>query len=391
MKNSEKNNNAREMLDRYLEGNATPQERAIIESWYLDYTKNIADSDVQADFAEEDTEALGKVLYRYISHSSAAKPIVGFKIWRTIYRVAASLIFIAAGAWLVNSYIDKSHHSIVANDVYPANQGAILTLADGRKIKVNASSIGSLAKENGIKIVKSADGELTYILEETVSGASAKMNTLSTSKGETFHIRLPDGSMVWLNAASSVTFPVSFASAVYRKVELKGEAYFDVASDKTKPFIVISNNQTVEVLGTRFNIASYDDEKVEKTALIEGSVKLNHRRSPNKEHILIPGQQAIIEDDSVRVAKVDIDEVSAWRKGVFMFNDEALESILLKISRWYDVDISYQDESLKKKSFWGIVTKHDKLSKVLEMLEKTNTVKFEVRGNKIVVKKVNKP
>ncbi len=386
----EKNKNGRELLDKYLEGKANPQERAILESWYLAYSKQNSDIEVPTQLAQKDMEVLGEFLNGYTTISMPDKPVMVVSLWKRIYIVAASLVFIATGTWIFNTYLDKDQYKVV-NDVNPGKQGAMLTLANGKRIKIDASGIGSLAKEDGVTIVKSANGELTYLLEETVNGASDKRNTLSTFNGETFKIRLPDGSVIWLNAASSLTFPVSFQNAVNRRVELKGEAYFEIAKDKKKPFIVLSNNQIVEVLGTHFNINSYDDDKIDRITLIEGSVKLSSRLSKGKEYILKPRQQAIIEAGNVTLATIDVAEVDAWRQGLFMFNDEELESILLKISRWYNIDIIYQDENLKKISFWGIVTKHDKLSTVLKMLEKTKTVKFEIRENQLLVKKVNKP
>ena len=247
----EKNKYAQELLDKYLEVKANPQERAIIESWYLEYTMQNADVDVPAHIVEEDMKELGKILNEYTKLSIPNKPVTVVNLWKRIYLIAASLVFIAAaGTWIFNNYSTKNQFKVV-NDVNPGKEGAVLTLANGKTIKLDDFAIGSLTKEDGVKVTKSGNGELTYHIEETTRGASSKMNTLSTSKGETFKIRLPDGSVVWLNAASSLIFPVSFHNAAQRKLEVKGEAYFEIAKDKKKPFIVLTNNQTVEVFYTQ--------------------------------------------------------------------------------------------------------------------------------------------
>jgi ferric-dicitrate binding protein FerR (iron transport regulator) len=189
---------------------------------------------------------------------------------------------------------------------------------------------------------------------------------------------LPDGTKVILNAASSIKYPSSFLGAINRKVELTGEAYFEVAKDKVHPFLVYSKGQTVEVLGTHFNISAYPDDNLSKTTLLEGSVKINNQ-------LLKPNEQFIRSATTEQIVAVNTDEAVAWTQGYFMFNDEPLENILSRISRWYNVEIIYKNQEIKKKKFLGSITKYDQLSKTLNLLAKTKDVSFEITGNKVFV------
>lgn len=382
------------LLDKYIEGTATAEEQAAIESWYISYSLHLENIEVPQIDAEGDQIEVKKMLMEYAHNSQQFRV---YKFWRRHTLVAAAVLLMAFGAWFFNmhypSYL-KTNDSAYQNDIKPGSDGATLRLASGEKILLSQASIGNLSEEAGVAITKSSSGEIVYNIIDPDHSAPGDRNTLSTAKGENYKLILPDGSNVWLNAASSLTFPVSFNNVKQRKVELKGEAYFEIAKDKTRPFLVVSNSQTVEVLGTHFNINSYEDEVAVKTTLIEGSVRIiahadvkGNNKLKASSFTLIPNQQSVISPDEVKVIPINAQGAVAWTKGMFMFNDEPLESILLKISRWYNVEIEYQDKSLKNESFWGIITKYDNLSKVLHMLEKTNTVKFSIEGEKVIVKK----
>ncbi|MNL08096.1 fec operon regulator FecR [compost metagenome] len=212
-----------------------------------------------------------------------------------------------------------------------------------------------------------------------------QLNTLSTEKGETYILTLPDKSKVWLNAASSLTYTAALMERGVRRVKLTGEAYFEIFKDKAHPFVVESKEQQVEVLGTHFNINAYEDEFVVKTTLLEGSVKISNAGS--RSSILKPGQQAVLSDRGIVLKNVEAEDAIDWKSGYFMFNNESLESGLKRIARWYNVQIIYEDESLKGETFFGRISKFEKISKVFSMLERTDIVRFKIEGNKIFVRK----
>lgn len=188
----------------------------------------------------------------------------------------------------------------------------------------------------------------------------------STPRGGTYQIVLSDGTKVWLNASSELKFPASFNQTKQRSVELSGEAYFEVAKNKMKPFMVRSNGQEIEVLGTHFNVNSYLDEKVTKTTLLEGAIKLSQLKRDNPaSYVLRPGQQAVA-GNTVVIRNVDAMDVIDWKNGMFIFNKESLESIMRKLSRWYDVDVVFEDEKLKSKLLGGLYHVSVQLPKYLK-------------------------
>lgn len=228
-------------------------------------------------------------------------------------------------------------------------------------------------------------------------------NTIATPKGGQYQVRLPDGSKVWLNAASSLKYLASFSAWNERKVELSGEAYFEVAKDKDHPFVVKTENQEVIVLGTHFNINSYKDEPATKTTLLEGSVRVSllgttstastinttQKISKGKpaEIILKPGEQATLIGNNIRVSPQNAEDAIAWKDGYFMFNNESLESVMRKISRWYNLDVVFADASIKNQTFYGRMSRFSKVSQVLKSLALTREVKFELKDNTIHVLK----
>jgi transmembrane sensor len=281
---------------------------------------------------------------------------------------------------------------IVADDVEPGDNEALLTLADGTKISLSAAATGAVAKQAGIEIVKTKDGQLIYNLNKTSgttdeSGAN-EYNIISTPKGGQHQINLQDGTRIWLNAASSLKFLPDFADLKERRVELIGEAYFEVSKDKKRPFRVVTlqngTTQIVEVLGTHFNINNYEDENSTKTTLVEGSVRI--LTDANQPKVLKPGQQSILKNNAIVIETVDTEDAIAWKNGNFIFNDENLESIMRKISRWYDVEVYYQDK-LPQASFLGTFSRSKNLSTLLKSLESAGKVHFKIEGRRITVMK----
>lgn len=279
-----------------------------------------------------------------------------------------------------------------ASDVLPGRNKAVLVLADGRKISLTDANNGDVLKESGLAITKTSDGQLVYTVSDTETGKGNNnlnngFNTIETPNGGMWEVKLPDGSSVWLNAASSLTYPLSFSKGQKRVVELKGEAYFEVKEDKLHPFVVKTLKQDVEVLGTHFNINAYVDEAAVKTTLLEGSVKVVSSQTEHKPEILKPGEQSILTAKGFDIKQVDVDEVIDWKKGYFMFNNEKQESIMRKIARWYNVQVEYADPRAKEVTYYGSISRFENVSKILRKFEQTGEVRFEVNNNKITVYK----
>jgi len=336
--------------------------------------------------------ALEKFEKRLSLQSPTTKP-KAVKLTRTaIFRWAVAAIFIIGVAGMTYFYfkgtLTNELEKPYASDAKPGGNKAILVLANGRKISLTDVGHGDVAKEAGLSITKTADGQLVYNVISTEGNGNADVfNTIETPKGGMWEVRLPDGSVVWLNAASSLTYPIAFSKGKKRIVELKGEAYFEVAKDKLHPFVVRTTKQDVEVLGTSFNVNSYTDEVAVKTTLLEGSVKVIPTDLSAKD--LMPDEQAVLLNNEFTIKKVDASEAIDWKNGYFMFNNERQESIMKKIARWYNVKVEYADPRAKDVTYYGSISKFENVSKVLRKFEKTGEVRFEVEGNKIIVFKEN--
>jgi len=306
------------------------------------------------------------------------------KLWLQIAAVAAVLAVVYIGVYFFNNQSEKvaTVPKVTLYDLKSGGYGATLTLANGKKISLANASKGEIGRESGIVITKSGEGKLVYQVSEKVSDPNAS-NTLSTARGETYQVRLPDGTLVYLNAASSLTYTTSLIENGKRVVTLSGEGYFEVAKDKQHPFIVKTNRQEVEVLGTHFNISSYADDEVEKTTLLEGSVKLS---ASGNYKLLRPGQQAKISAGKIKISETDTDLAVAWKNNEFVIESENIETIMKMISRWYNLEVVYVGEKTTQR-FSGKVSRFDKLSKVLEIVESTGEARFDLKGRTVYVSK----
>lgn len=307
------------------------------------------------------------------------KPI---KLWLRI-SAAAAAIFIIVGIGLVLQKDSQQNKNVFHNDIPAGINSATLTLDNGKKIILSDANSGQLASESGILITKSADGEVIYSIKNQTENAANKTNTLSTVNGQTYRLQLPDQSKVWLNAASSIKFPASFAGLKNRKVELTGEAYFEIYKDKEHPFIVKTDQQEVQVLGTHFNVNSYEDKQNTSTTLLEGSVKITNEHKIQQ--LLKPGETALVNNTAnILVSLADTKSSMAWKNGDFRFNEERIDEIMLKISRWYDIEVTYHGPVSKEK-FSGKISRNKNISEVLNMLSYSNAVKFIVEGRRVTV------
>ncbi|MGF7037814.1 FecR family protein [Mucilaginibacter lappiensis] len=263
--------------------------------------------------------------------------------------------------------------------IVPGGNKATLTLGNGNTIVLDSAHNGMLASQGGVHIYKSKNGQLVYDVSKYKAQATDELayNTISTPRGGQYQVVLPDGSKVWLNAASSLKFPARFIGK-QRTVMLEGEAYFEVAKDKTHPFKVSVNTMEVEVLGTHFNIMGYKDEDATATTLLEGSVKIT---KGNAAQTIVPGQQAMVKQ-SITVKNVDVNEAVEWKNGNFNFAHEKLPGIMRKIARWYDVDIDYEAKTTTA-TFVGTIPRSQNITEVLKYLELTGLVHFKITERRI--------
>ncbi|WP_295116533.1 FecR family protein [uncultured Chitinophaga sp.] len=323
-----------------------------------------------------------------ISELAGDRPPIKIRLLqRPLVRYAAAgLLLLGTGAYLWQTNrggkegaISQRQAAVIA-PIAPGKDGAVLTLADGSTVVLDSLGNGVVAQQGGAQVMLqngqlayagSADGEVAY-------------NTISTPKGRQFRLQLPDGTRVWLNAASSVRYPVTF-SGNERRVQLEGEAYFEIAKNANMPFRVAVGDATeVEVLGTSFNIKAYKNESVIKTTLLDGAVRLNAYR---QSQLLAPGQQAEVRPAAAQLSltgHADLDKVMAWKNGLFNFDDATLGEVMRELERWYDIEVTYA-KGIPAATFGGEINKQNTLQDVLQILEKSN-VHFRLeQGRKLVV------
>lgn len=352
-------------------------------------------------------ESLEEKLNRLPAHQAPVRPMQANTAWIKWIAAAAVIILIAGAAyWFTTKNTTGQPAPVAAKtttpiDAAPGGSHATLTLANGSVIVLDQAKEGDLAHQGGARIVKPDSGQLVYY-PSSAAGNTIEYNTISTPRAGQFHIILPDGTHVWLNAASSLRFPTAFTGKT-REVQVSGEGYFEVAHDATKPFITTilpatagGRGERVEVLGTHFNINAYNDESDIKTTLLQGSVRVisgegqvaggkSGNANNKNEVILEPGQQAVLAPHSPLTINhsPDLIAVIAWKNGFFEFNDLSLPAIMRQISRWYDVDVSLQ-ASYPDKRFGGRISRRLNLASIVSMLE-TYGVHFKMENNKLIV------
>ncbi|GAA4310825.1 DUF4974 domain-containing protein [Mucilaginibacter gynuensis] len=278
--------------------------------------------------------------------------------------------------------------------VKPGGNKAVLTLADGTKIPLDNDKKGLVTDKDGVPVKQNTNGQLVYDLrgkkgKDNTGGKKIKeeelaavMNTITTPIGGQYQVILEDGTKVWLNAASSLKFPTVF-NGKERNVEVTGEVYFEVAKNVAKPFNVTFNGNKISVLGTHFNVNAYAEEAKSKVTLLEGSVKLSNTAGSA---MLKPGMQALVTDEhsAITTRKANLEAAVAWKNGYFLFEDENIQSIMRKLARWYNIEAVYTG-NMKGKEFSGSVSKFENVTEVLDMLELTGSVHFNLEGRRIKV------
>ena len=372
------------LYEKYLAGKCSVKEQVELENYQDSFKLKEQQWDVTTMGNSEEIKQSIQENLNYSIQEHSKNRIFKIRVWQSA--AAAILILLTAGIYYYQNspepVIVKTETPRFRNDVAPGNNKAILTLDDGSKIDLDDAKTGILASESNIDIKKTGDGQLEY-----TAGAqnvkTVKYNILSTPMGGEYQLVLPDGSKVWLNSGSTLRFPTAFIGSE-RIVELKGEAYFDIAKNPKMPFLVRTNNaMDIKVLGTQFNVMAYDDEKNINTTLVEGSVEV---LKGSEKTNLKPGQEAILNRGSgnIKVAQADLEQAIAWKNGYFIFYNENIESIMRKVSRWYNVDIVYQG-NLNNKDFVGTISRNKNVSELLKMLELTGAIHFSIDGRRITV------
>jgi transmembrane sensor len=371
------------MYEKFLAGTATPAEIRRIH----DYKDSFRLREEQE--AEKDLE--DRLLAR-IRVSAGIKDNNSPRLRRipTWLRSAAAAVLLLAAAGLFLFRNTKSHPLTPAappvaahhQDIPPGGNKAILTLADGQQIALTDAPNGAIRQYDNITIKKESNGRLSYVVgnNETTTSQNAT-NTISTPRGGQYEVTLPDGTKVWLNALSSLSFPLSFSRS-QRQVRLTGEAYFEVAPDKARPFLVETSHTEVHVLGTSFNIKAYSDETTTTTTLVAGAVRV---ANGHNQHVLQPGQQSLADQQgSLAVSAANIEEAVAWKDGYFIFHNASIRDIMRQASRWYDVNIQYEVNT-EDLQFGGRISRFSNISELLKNLELTGSVHFSIEGNIVTV------
>jgi len=374
------------LYEKCASGYCTAEELTQLENYQDDFELTVKQWSAEMGTTDEVRQQIFEKLRAQLL-AEGKKRRSNFHYW---VAAASVLIFLAAGTlfWLATKDQQRNQHQIaqsksVKTIITPGRNRAVLTLANGKKLDLDDTRTGIISKQGASIVSKTADGKLAYRSNTDRSDKNAvTYNTIETPRGGQYQLTLADGTIVLLNAGSSLKYPTTFTGKE-RKVELKGEAYFEVAKNKEKPFRVALNGMQVEVLGTHFNVMAYNDENTIETTLLEGSVKLIKDGSSTT---LIPNQQGVLNNgaSNFRVRVVNTEDVLAWKNGFFKFDHDNIETIMRKIARWYDVDVSYKG-NLKRQNFGGTVSRFKDISQLLTTLELTGTIHFKIEGRRITV------
>ncbi|MEH3113818.1 FecR family protein [Pedobacter terrae] len=364
-----------DLLKKFREGTLHPEEQAFLETWYLNW-----DPEKQHITEAEINAAKNRVW------SSLEQPVRKLKPWYWLSAVAGVFVVLAL-FWLYkfNTQNSRKNHVVYQKeeDFKPGGNKAVLTLASGEAISLGNATTGNVAHQGTVLIEQNESGKLVYTGSNHASEA-VMMNKLTTPRGGEYQLVLADGTRVWLNAASSISFPAKFSGNT-RKVSVTGEVYFEVAHNKKKPFLVTAGEQEISVLGTHFNISAYQDDTFVTTSLISGAVRVKNLNTKIVK-LIRPGQGATTSSggDDIVVHKIDQEEILSWKDGYFQFDDQNIYNIMKILGRWYNVDVQFMNNNHQER-FGGTFSKGKQLSETLANLEKLGSVHFKITPKKIIV------
>lgn len=384
--------NFKKLIDQYISGTLNDEGKAALRKLlddprYVRELEQVMDRQLEASAAggeqyPEVADRIKMAIEAKIREEARIRRMPVRRTWPWA-AAAAAVVLLLGGALFTgvfrNEKTPQPATSAQTASVTPGSTKAVLTLADGSTIMLDSS--GNRVIQQGVATIHQNAGALEYAASSRQ--ATTSYNILTTPTGGQYQLTLPDGSRIWLNASSSLRFPTAFSGSE-RIVELKGEAYFEIAKDMNMPFKVkVNNDMEVAVLGTHFNIMAYADESHVTTTLLEGAVKVLNR---NKEVLLNVGQQALFNHRTkdLKVTPGDVEGAVAWKNSYFKFTDESIQSVMRKIARWYDVEVEYQG-NVNQKALWGTISRFENITEVLQMLELTGTMHFSMEGRKVIV------
>lgn len=370
------------LLSKYLDNRATPEEIEFIEKYYQQF-ENDQDDPLPVEEIEQSQARVLENLKEKFSQEN--KKPASIRI-RWIGWAAAIIIVVLSGATFLflNHSRNKPVSSDVAkqatiNNISPGGNKAIITLQDGSKIFLDQSSNGVIAQQGNTRVVKLTSGEIAY--KNDAHSDKPYINTITTPRGGKYQLTLADGTKFWMNSESSITYP-TFFEGTERRVKITGEVYFEVSKNQRQPFYVdMKDGSEIRVLGTHFNVNTNTDNETIAATLLEGSILISNNQ---RTQLLKPGQQAVVINNQIQIKNgVDTSQVVAWKNGYFSFNNTSLEMVMKQLARWYDVNIIYEGKKPEKK-FWGGISMNSSLSQVLQVLEESK-VKFRVEDKNIIV------
>ncbi|MET3606937.1 ferric-dicitrate binding protein FerR (iron transport regulator) [Mucilaginibacter rubeus] len=347
----------------------------MLEAWYLELGEGAA------DIPEERIREIREEIFQKLPGNSGGKFPAGILL-------AAAAIAVIMVSLILEVVFHRRDLVVqhVTHDIPPGGNRAVLTLSNGQKIDLTHASNGSIAVQQGTRVLKNRAGLLVY--DDSVgpeAKAQAGENTVTTPVGGSWQLNLPDGTRVWLNNSSSLTYPSHFRGQPDRMVTLAGEAYFEVAKDKRHPFIVKSGGQEVKVLGTHFDVNAFANEHVVRTTLLEGLVTVSAADKKLTQK-LFPGNQSLLQGGSLKLTRANLEQVVAWKNGYFRFDNTPIEQVMRELARWYDIDVRF-DGTLPTEKLNGRISRSKNISKVLSALEATKTVHFKMEGRRVTVMK----
>lgn len=380
-----------ELFQKYIDKTITQEEYAEL----FVYIRNPETKEQVLSFMDEQSKKVGSeahvheidwdTMYLNIVNQNQPKAKGKWTIWKYM---SAAVLFLTIGTmfYVYKKRDDQEKKQLLVyhNDIKPGGKRAQLVLSDGSTIELDSTAKGHLANQGKISIEKDAQGNIVYKIKGAQEDETPKINTLSTPAGGTFSVELSDGSKVWLNASSSIKFPAKFMSHE-RRVEIKGEAYFEIAKDKKRPFYVKNGSAEIKVLGTHFNVMAYPDEYHSELTLLEGSVQFT---KDGHSELLKPGRQIQYVESSVSTKQVEanVEEVMAWKNNLFVFNNTSFDEIMKDLMRWYNIKIKYEGDK-PDILFTGVIPRNANVSKVLKALELTGDVTFGIENNVITCQK----
>lgn len=381
-----------ELMKKVWKGDASLHEQSLFETWVKEHSHQefqfdkmmsweVIQEQIKEIYAMDDGAIRSKM--RQFGFRPKLQPVLGgVQKRRWLFAAAAAVALLILVVNSLRNHVTKATTAVqpLIADVQPGRSRAILTLASGRKVTLDSSSTGTISHLADVDIVRSSAGSIQYKSITNIP-LTATINSLETPPAGQFHLTLPDGSEVWLNNASRLTYPTSFDGAD-RQVELSGEAFFQIAKNPNKPFRVKVRDELVQVLGTSFNINSYSDEPAVATTLVDGAIAVDHK---GKSFRLQPGYQArITEEGELKILPVSVEPIVAWKNGFFTF-DESVDfaAAMRQLSRWYDVKVEYEGE-IPHQVFYGTIDRQVALSQILKIFE-SKEYRLELEGRKLRV------